>query len=147
LKRYHHHLASASSYSLGSLQQASIAFFSSWYSLLQTPLWIIKPRALELFLAFYMRSTSGIRRISDGLHTNPHAFYNTTLVAVLLLLAGSIATRCCEELMLAFATFFPCLLFVSVYLILTRRDRLQEGQEGRKEKGRKEIGKGKGREG
>jgi hypothetical protein len=36
--------------------------------------------------------------------------------------------------MLAFATFFPCLLFVIVYLILTRKDRLQGGMEERERK-------------
>jgi hypothetical protein len=51
--------------------------------------------------------------------------------------------------MLAFATFFPCLLFsvlFLVFLVAPREDWLQEGQGARKEKGRKRgSGTGRGR--
>ena len=104
----------------------------------QTPFGSFKPEGsgapFGVLHAFYIWHSTHLRRSP---HT-PHAFYNTTLaVVVSLLLTGSIATRCCEELMLAFATFFPC-LFVSLvlfYLGLTRTDWLYGGgkEERRKE--------------
>jgi hypothetical protein len=108
-------------------------------------------RALELLLAFYMRSTSGIRRIFDGHHTHPMHFITLPL---LLLFLFSLPDRLPLVVVKSWCWHLPLSSHVFLFLLFCFIEFDAQGfgyRKGRERgKRKKEVRKGregKGREG